>query len=249
MRNELLSVNVRIAEVPARILCKYRENYERLLPYETDEEPAFTVEITEEDIAFSLSLLESWFGKRKRPYEEHYLEDLSIQNVFSKKMLDHNVLMLHGSALCMDGEAYIFTAPSGTGKSTHTRLWRETFGDRVWMINDDKPMIRIENGKATVYGNPWDGKHHLSRNASAPLKAVIWLKRDAENHIEPLKKSDIFPVLMVQGAWSKRGPQKMQAIQLEIKLLDTVAFYVMGCNMDPEAARIAWQGMNEGIPC
>ena len=143
--------------------------------------------LSNDGIDFSLTLLTRWYGKSMQPYDGVYLENMSIQNILSKRLLDYNVLLLHGSALCMDGEAYIFTAPSGTGKSTHVRYWRETFGDRVWMINDDKPMIRMENGKATVYGTPWDGKHHLSRNASAPLKAVVWLKRDKENHIERLQ--------------------------------------------------------------
>ena len=78
----------------------------------------------------------------------------------------------------MDGEAYIFTAVSGTGKSTHAMLWREVFGERVRMINDDKPLIRITpEGKAVVYGTPWDGKHHLSKNSAFPLKAICWLTR------------------------------------------------------------------------
>ena len=83
----------------------------------------------------------------------------------------------------MDGAAYLFTAPSGTGKSTHTRLWREVFGDRVWMINDDKPMLRISENLVTAYGTPWNGKHHISRNASAPLKAIVQLNRGKENII------------------------------------------------------------------
>ena len=236
---------MKIAGIPVRIKCKYPKNYDFLLPYATEEEAEFTVEVTADDIAYTQDHLERSYGKQEWSNFGSYLENVSILFVLSKKLLDYNVLLLHGSALCMDGEAYIFTASSGTGKSTHARFWRETFGERVWMINDDKPMIRIENGKATVYGTPWDGKHHLSRNASAPLKAIIWLKRDVENHIEPLDKGDIFPVLMVQSAWTKRGPLRLKAVQLEIKLLDTAEFYELGCNMDPEAARIAWQGMNE----
>ena len=236
---------VEIAGVPAAVRCRFEKNMEFFHDYFSEKTPQFTVEVHEDDIAFTHALLKRWFGEPIKPYDEAYVENQSIQNVLTKSLLDYNVLLMHGSALCMDGEGYIFTAHSGVGKSTHSRFWREAFGDRVWMINDDKPMIRVENGKATVYGNPWDGKHHLSRNASAPLKAIIKLERDAENHIEPISKADMFPVMMIQGAWSKRGPQKLQAIQLEKDLMDAVQLFRLGCNLDPEAARIAWEGMNK----
>lgn len=247
MRNNHIAFTVKLAGIPARINCSHQENQEFFADYLTTEEPAFEVEIADEDIEFSLSLLNRFYGDFGGPYSDCFLENCAIQHVLSKELLDYDVLLFHGSALCMDGDAYIFTAPSGTGKSTHARFWRETFGDRVWMLNDDKPMIRIENGKAIVYGTPWDGKHRLSTNASAPLKAIIWLKRGDENHIEPLSKPEMFPVLMGQGAWSKRGPLKPKAMQLEARLLDTAEFYQLSCNMDPDAARVAWEGMQN--PC
>ena len=113
-----------------------------------------------------------------------------LHALLAEKLVAYGALLMHGSALCMDGNAYIFTAKSGTGKSTHARLWREAFGDRVWMINDDKPMIRVDEMR--VYGTPWDGKHHLSRNASAPLKAIVKLERAEENRVAPLAKADAF---------------------------------------------------------
>lgn len=250
-QKEQRPITVEIAGVTARILCRFPENYEFLLPYRTEKAPAFSVEITKEDIAFSLAHLARYFGEPSVPYSDVLLENVSIQNVLSRRLLEYDVLALHGSALCMDGEAIIFTAKSGTGKSTHARLWRETFGDRVWMINDDKPMVRLENGKAAVYGTPWDGKHHLSRNASAPLKAIVKLERDEENHIEPMNRADAFQLLMTHGVVTRRGPMKLsgetklRAVALETALLDAAAFYRLGCNQEPDAARTAWEGMRK----
>ena len=96
----------------------------------------------------------------------------------------------------MDSNGYLFTAPSGTGKRTHVRIWRQYFGDRVWMIDDDKPLLQINDSEIIVWGSPWNGKHRLGRNASAPLKAAIFLTRDTTNHIEPLETADAFEVLM-----------------------------------------------------
>ncbi len=251
MQNEKQPITIEIAGVTARILCRFPENYAFLLPYQTEKAPEITVEITPEDVEFSLAHMARYFREPSVPYSDEFLENVSIQNVLSKRLLEFNVLALHGSALCMDGEAIIFTAPAGTGKSTHARFWRETFGDRVWMINDDKPMIRIENGKALVYGTPWDGKHHLSRNASAPLKAIVKLERDEENHIEPMKRADAFQVLMTHGVCTRRGPMrlsgtaKLRAMALETALLNTAEFYRLGCGLDPDAARIAWEGIRK----
>ena len=114
----------------------------------------------------------------------------------AEKLIEKGVLLVHGSALCVDGQAVVFVAPSGTGKSTHARLWREVYGEQIWMINDDKPMLKIEGDQVLVYGTPWDGKHHLSRNASAPLKAMVHVKRSESNAIMPLNRADAFPVMM-----------------------------------------------------
>ena len=243
MERGRIDFNVQIAGVFAGVRCKYQENCDFFYSYFTGEPEAFRIEATEEDEAFSRELLRRFVGERADLYSDSYLENISLMNLLSRRLLDYNVLLIHGSALCMDGRAYIFTAPGGTGKSTHARFWRETFGNRVQMINDDKPLVRIENGKAVVYGSPWDGKHHLSNNIAAPLKAVIWLNRDAENHIEPLQKADVFPVLMKQTAWTKDGSLKLRIIQLEKSLMEAAAFYKLGCNMDPDAARVAWEGM------
>lgn len=177
-----------------------------------------------------------------------FLENNAIHSLLARALIWENVLLMHGSALCMDGLAYIFTAKSGTGKSTHTRLWRETFGDRVWMINDDKPLLKISETGATVYGTPWDGKHHLSRNACAPLKAIVKLERDTFTHIEPMTKMEAFPMLLTQTFASNDSAVMVRMMELEKQLLDTVDFYALGCNMDPGAAKVAWEGMNGGNP-
>lgn len=143
----------------------------------------------------------------------------------------------------MDGEAVIFTANSGTGKSTHSRLWREMFGDQVWMINDDKPLLRIGEESVLVFGSPWDGKHHLSRNASAPLKAIVKLERAEVNHIEPIKKEEAFPILMKQCYVSRNPATTLRTLDLIQRLLRMTDFFKLGCNQDPEAAGVAWEGI------
>ena len=238
---------IRIAGVPVRVRCRFAENEAFLQDYRTDAAPYFMIEPTASDLKRMQSdfdRMNEAHGLPVHPYTNAFLENNAIHALLAEKLVSHNVLLLHGSALCMDGQAIIFTAKSGTGKSTHARLWRQVFGDRVWMINDDKPMLRIEKSGVTVYGTPWDGKHQLSRNASAPLTAIVNLTRDESNHIAPMRRADAFPVLM-KRCYASRNPATMARImELEKRLLSAVDFYILGCNMLPEAAKVAWEGMN-----
>lgn len=238
---------IELAGVPIRVSCRFRENREFIKDYLTEEEERFTVEPSADDLAqmqADFDRMDQAEGIPKHQRAEAFLENNAIHALLAEKLVQYDVLLMHGSALCMDGAGIIFTAKSGTGKSTHARLWREAFGDRVWMINDDKPMLRIEETGVTVYGTPWDGKHHLSRNASAKLKAIVNLTRDESNHISPMSRADAFPVLMKQCFVSRNPATMARIMDLEKRLLNAVDFYTLGCNIEQDAAKVAWEGMN-----
>ena len=247
MNEPTMTFTVSLADVPIRIICRHEGNKAFLQDYLTGREPLLTIEPTKADLAGIQQELDRIAEAEGNPKEQHsdfFLENNAIHALVAERLLDFNTLLIHGSALCMDGQAYLFIAPSGTGKSTHSRLWREAFGDRVWMINDDKPLIRFEDGRATVYGSPWDGKHHLSRNASAPLKAIVSLHRDRTNHIEAMRRQDAFLMLLRQRYSLKDDAGIRRIIALKTALLDTAAFYRLYCNMETEAAWTAWKGVS-----
>ncbi len=176
-------------------------------------------------------------------FSETYLEILALYRKIVDKLADFGIVMFHGSALALDGEAYIFTAKSGTGKSTHTRLWRERFGERVTMINDDKPLISFCDEVAYVHGTPWNGKHRIGANISAPIKAICILERDAQNHIETVSKYDAFPAIFAQTYRPKNPAILTKIMPLIDKLTSAVRVYRLGCNMDIDAADVAFCGM------
>ncbi len=239
-----------IAGVPVRIVCRYEKNRDFFGDYFSDGEPLFTAAPTDADLSEMQAEFERTDRKNGRePFRRsaQFLENNAIHGIIARKMLDHSVLLMHGSALCMDGEAYIFTAPSGTGKSTHARLWREAFGDRVRMINDDKPMLKIEEDRVYVCGTPWNGKHRLGENAAAPLKAIVSLNRGEKNVIRPVSRADLFPVIMRQCYGSTDGAAALKILSLEKKLRGLVSTYELFCNMEPEAAVTAYNGMNREV--
>ena len=243
----MVEFRIEIAEVPVLIRCHDEKNAAFFREYLTEKRERFIIEPGPEDLAGMqrhFDRMDEVEGRPGRQRSDSFLENNAIHKLLAERLVFENVILMHGSALCMDGQAFIFTAASGTGKSTHARLWREVFGDRVWMINDDKPMLRIEENGVQVYGTPWNGKHHLGRNACAPLKAIAQLRRDTSNHIEPLSKADAFAELIRRGYVSDKPAVMAKITALDKSLLDLVPFYRLDCNIEEEAAMTAWQGMS-----
>ena len=145
--------------------------------------------------------------------------------------------------MSVDGEGYLFAAPSGTGKSTHAGLWRQLLGDRVIMINDDKPLLMVRRGEVFLCGTPWSGKHHLDTNRIVPLRGIAILTRDTDNSIQPADPNDVWPFLL-QQTYRPEEPGKMSMV---LKNLDRIRMEVpiweLHCNMDPEAAEVAFGAM------
>lgn len=205
--------------------------------YRTDAPADFSVTITQEDIEYERSRAE------REGCRDSYLEELAVYRKISEKMPYYDTILFHGSVIAVDGAAYVFTAKSGTGKSTHTALWRRLFGDRAVMVNDDKPLFHIGD-VVTAFGTPYDGKHKLSNKIAVPVKAVCILERASDNSIVKITRSEAYPML-VQQAYRPLDALAMQKTLILIdKMADSVELYRLGCNMDPEAASVAYEGMN-----
>lgn len=236
----------KLADIPIAIAAQYPETKTFLRDYLCEEPPAFEVRIRPEDIEFEQekSIQEAQrLGERPVRYSPAYLETLAVYRQIAEQILDYGVLLFHGSAIAVDGHVYLFTAKSGTGKSTHVRLWREYLGERSVMVNDDKPLLKITEQGVMVYGTPWDGKHHLSNPIALPLKALVILKRDSHNHIEPVKADAAFPALLTQSYCPKEPMRMIRVLSMLDCLGRQAELYELGCNMEPEAAKVAYEGM------
>jgi serine kinase of HPr protein (carbohydrate metabolism regulator) len=178
-------------------------------------------------------------------YPDAYYESLSVfrklcNYVLSKK----DGIIFHSSAIMVDGKAYLFTAPSGTGKSTHTRLWRELLGDRAVMINDDKPIIRYEDNKFFVYGTPWNGKHSLDTNCRAEIKGICSIYQSKENVIRKADSSEMLPIILNQTLRPASVSDMDRLLGLIDKMLTQVSVYKLGCNISLEAAELSYKTMS-----
>ena len=137
----------------------------------------------------------------------------------------------------------MFTAPSGTGKSTHARMWREHFGNQVTMINDDKPLLRFREDGVYAYGTPWDGKHHLSTNKCAKLAGICFLHQAEKNSIEKISSEESVSLLLNQIYRPHNTEKLMKTLEYADRLISEVPMYVMGCNISEEAAEMAYNAM------
>lgn len=237
----------RLAGRTVRIVSQYEYVQEYCREYAISEADAeVTIVIEPADIAYEAersAAEDIREGREPQHFPNEYLETLAVYRKLAEWLISKDVMLFHGSVIAVDGQAYLFTAKSGTGKSTHTRLWREHFGDRAVMINDDKPLLAISEDGVTVYGTPWDGKHRLSTNGEAPLVAICILTRAKDNQIRRITKQEAYAMLLQQSYRSHSRENVLKSLQLIDRLAERVALYELGCNMEPEAAVVAYEGM------
>lgn len=199
----------------------------------------FCVNVTNDMIAYEKQL-----AVEKVP--EAYYELIAILRSICGTILEkYNGFFLHCSSLEYEGGAYIFTAKSGTGKSTHARLWRETFGDKVTMINDDKPIVRLIDDTFYIYGTPWNGKHSISNNIKAPIKAIYYLSQAENNKATKCDFVDAVTKLLSQTVLPNSKESMSKLMTMLEKLLSTTPMYDLECNISQDAVYTALNSTKE----
>ena len=145
-------------------------------------------------------------------------------------------MLMHASVIRQGGKGYLMTAPSGTGKSTHTRLWYDNIPG-CDLMNDDNPVVRIVDGQAVVYGSPWSGKTRCYRNIQAPVGGIVRIQQRPENTIRRLSPVEAFCNLlpaMSNMKWDKRVYNGIcDGIS---QLIQLVGVHELGCLPNAEAA-------------
>lgn len=163
--------------------------------------------------------------------------------VYIQKILVKNAFCFHASALSIDGEALLFSADSGTGKSTHARLWEQYMQGEHELVrlNDDKPVIRLLEEEFWAYGTPWAGKHSIHTNAKAKVKGLVFLRQAKENSIREVSKKEAFHLVFAQTFFQKSDSmQRIQILELLDKFIQKIPIYELSCNISEEAVRLVY---------
>lgn len=236
---------INIAGTAAEIRSRFGSTREYFRQYLTDETPELILEASDADLTNEQRLLDEEAdreGLRRRAFTPPFLERAVFQRKLALALLPRGILLLHGSTIAVDGKACLFTAKTGTGKSTHTRFWRELFGDRTVTVNDDRAFLILGGTEVIACGSPWSGKHGLHANIRVPLSGICILERGSENRIAPLNPEEALPLLLREMFLPEDGCAAALAEMTE-QLTSRVPLWRMACTKDISAARMAAEVM------
>ena len=194
-----MEFTVCLAGINIAVISIFDEVYELCRSYLTDKPADMTVTVTPEDILHEriISVREAQIeGIPVVDYTDSYLETLAVYRKIVTKMLEFDTFLMHGAVVAVGDKAWLFTAPSGTGKTTHINLWLANIPGS-YVVNGDKPLIHIGD-ECTVYGTPWAGKEGMNRNVGVKLCGIVILNRGLENQINKVPMTQILPVLIQQ---------------------------------------------------
>ena len=227
----MINFKIKIANIVLEVNAFYDFTKEYCKDFLSDEEPNYVITLTKEDL-----INESSENKDGKVYVSEEISALyrKIADIF----VDENVLVVHGSSFKVDNNAFIVTAHSGVGKSTHVNLLKEYLGKDFEYINDDKPLLEIKDD-LTLYSSPWNGKERRGNNTSAPLRSVIFLNRDLTNTYKKLNNSsDIYFRLLSQIYLPRDKAKREKALSLIDILLKRISFYEINVNTDISSAEM-----------
>ena len=242
-----MKFTVKIADVAIEIVSLYDEVFRLCKDYITTESPDFCVQTDADDIAFERqkAMREAEYEHRQyHDFADSYLETLAVYRKIAVGLLRYDAILMHGAVVGLDGKAYLFTAPSGVGKTTHTGFWLQKFPD-AFILNGDKPILRFRDGTVYACGTPWAGKEGIQTNRILPLRSICLLARGKENEIKPVAFGEIYPLLIGQTYRPTGAEEMTETLRLLKKIGEHTAFYLLKCNLDPNAALVAFEGMNK----
>ena len=224
---------VNFSDLNIKIKSIYDYTYDFCREYICDGTPDFAVETTEEKIDAEINTVD--FGPSRG-----YAESICIYREIAEKLPEFNRCVFHGAVLEYNNKGFIFTAPSGTGKTTHIRLWKKFLGDKVSIVNGDKPILHIEKDGVIAYATPYAGKEKYQNHSSVQLCGICIIKRGKENRIEKVKAGDYLTEIITQMYMPFEPEHSIKTLELLDTLLKTVPLYVLHCDISEEAFKTSF---------
>ena len=229
-----------IADVTIEVQHQYdavrRQCEDYLAP--VDAAPSLVAAATPEKMAAELDMIDG-------PYPIEEVESLCVFRAIADQFPLIGRAVFHGAAIEYNGGGLLFTAPSGTGKSTHIALWRQAFGEDVRIVNGDKPVLWNKGGEVWVCSTPWAGKENWQRNCAVPLKALCLLERGKVDTIRPVDPSEMLNRLLAQIYLPADSQAAGATLELADALLTGVPVYLLSCTPTLKAAQVAHEALSK----
>lgn len=216
---------IEVAEVRIRINVLSSGTYAYCIRYLSDGEPDIVVDVTAKDVLHEIETS----GQVDSCLNVPYLETVAVYRKVAEVVANFGLVLMHGAVVGLGSDAYMFSAPSGTGKTTHIRKWLENLDD-AYVINGDKPLIRVGESATIAYGTPWCGKERLGTNAAATLRAIAFLERGDENCLEELSFEEAYPLLLRHAHLPSDINQVVETLNLLSQMRESVRFLRFQCN-------------------
>lgn len=243
-----ITFNIKLAGISVGIDCLSYETREFCTGYLTDEPREFSVSITEKDISAEKSADISYRTK-EQPLSQLMYELSAVQRKIAEQFPIRERFLIHGAAITYKNDAYLFCAPSGTGKSTHISLWKKNLGKDVDIVNGDKPFLSLEQEKdklsVYVHGSPWGGKELWQKNRSAPLRAVCFLSQNSKNQIYRLRPEQSITALIKQLYIPHNTQSAEKTLEFADRLLKLIPFYHLRCDISENAVKCCFEELTK----
>ncbi len=199
----------------------------------------FSLSVSKDDIEFEKTVAEQNFPER-------ILETTAFYRKLAEVLPTKEAFVLHSALFDVEGEGVAFGALSGTGKTTHMLLWKKLLGDKMTVVNGDKPIVRFIDGKPFGFGTPFKGKENFGSNTKTELKHICFIERAKENSCEVLSAEEALGGILTQ-VYMPRSPETLVlTMELINKLLSSCRLWRIKCNMDISAAETAYNAIFGG---
>lgn len=223
---------VDLGGVPVEISLEHADYLSSYEDFLTENPPLATAAVPAEKIAAARKFYDDGAS-------DAYIEETEISAAAGTALLPFGRAVFHCTAFVWRQKAWLFAAPSGTGKTTQYRLWKLLFGDEIQMLCGDKPVIEIEHGGTTVFPSPWRGKENMGNRITAPLGGIIILEQEKENSIRRLSPREAAGRIYLQFMFSRKTKEQLLAVcSLEHRLLSTVPVWLLKNRGDEASAML-----------
>ena len=222
-------IKIKVADTVFSVEPRFSRSYNMCEDYICQGASAFHIRCTYED-----------YDREKEIYEREYhdtapgdiqLETFSILHKVADELIEHDAILFHGAAIALKDSAFVFSAKSGTGKTTHILKWLDSFPE-AYVINGDKPFLKFSHGynRPLVCGSPWAGKEKMQTNTMVPLDSIVFIERAEDNRIEQISFANAFPHMLSQVYRPIDEGKMRKTIRLMKRFSQTVTFWRFYCN-------------------
>ncbi len=229
------------ADFKIEINNRYERIVRQCADYEAEfDTPDLTVGMTDADFAYEHSVADG-------TYSDAYIETIGVYRKLAEWLPKNNAFLLHSVAVDVEGTGIAFAAHSGTGKTTHMRLWKQYLGDKMTVVNGDKPIVRFfaDEECPYAYGTPWNGKEGMGQNMRTPMKHICFIERAKENSCVPMLSGEAVDLIFNQVYMPKDPMAVLSTMQLINRFIGRCRLWKIRCNMDISAAETAYKAIFE----